>query len=166
MADLRAIVSSLGHTEVSTYIQTGNVLFTPATDDAAVLGHELEQAISDALGIRPPVIVLTRDELAAVVSGTPFPQEQALKRVHVVFLPAEPGPEAAAAVADAERAAAAAGSQDRAVLADRVLYLHTPDGFGRSGLARSLLLNRKSPVAKGTARNFATVTKLAELCGG
>src|SRR5947209_19815508 len=103
MADLRAIVSSLGHTAVSTYIQTGNVLFSPAKDDAAELDveRELEQAISDALGIRPPVIVISRDELAGVVSGTPFPDEQVLKRVHVVFLPAEPGREVAGAVADA-----------------------------------------------------------------
>ena len=28
MADLRAVVASLGHTAVSTYIQSGNVLFT------------------------------------------------------------------------------------------------------------------------------------------
>jgi uncharacterized protein (DUF1697 family) len=29
MADLRQVVISLGHTDVTTYIQSGNVLFTP-----------------------------------------------------------------------------------------------------------------------------------------
>jgi uncharacterized protein (DUF1697 family) len=163
MAELRAIVQALGHAEVSTYIQTGNVLFTPASGDPCALARDLEQAISNALGIRPPVIVITRKELGQVVSGTPFPDEQVQQRVHVVFLPAAPGPGAADAVAEAERAAAAGGSRDRAVLTGRTLYLHTPDGFGRSGLVRALLLNRRSPVADGTARNFATVTKLLEL---
>ena len=30
MADLRAAVESLGHTDVETYLQSGNVVFTPA----------------------------------------------------------------------------------------------------------------------------------------
>jgi hypothetical protein len=40
-----------------------------------------------------------------------------------------------------------------------------PDGFGTSELARDLLLNRRgNPLATATARNWATITKLAALC--
>jgi uncharacterized protein (DUF1697 family) len=68
-------------------------------------------------------------------------------------------------VAQATELAARRGSRDEASIIGRTLYLHTPDGFGTSDLARELLLNRRSnPLATATARNWATVTKLAALC--
>ena len=42
MADLREVVTSLGHTGVTTYIQSGNVLFTAAERGNAELAAELE----------------------------------------------------------------------------------------------------------------------------
>src|SRR5436190_5014993 len=55
MADLRDVVASLGHTGVSTYIQSGNVLFTArggAGQDSAALAADLERAIEQAFGLR------------------------------------------------------------------------------------------------------------------
>src|SRR6516225_4776372 len=60
MAELREVVTSLGHADVMTYIQSGNVLFTPRrTDggpadrtDTASLATELERAIADGIGVR------------------------------------------------------------------------------------------------------------------
>ena len=46
------------------------------------------------------------------------------------------------------------------------LFVHTPDGFGRSELALYLLGRSASPTAAGTARNWSTVTKLLALCDG
>lgn len=165
MARLRAIVDALGHRDVSTYIQTGNVLFTTSRTDAAALARELEAAIAAGLGVRTSVVVLTRPELAEAVGANPYAAEPNLRFVHGVFLPADPGQEAAHAVRAAVAAAAELGGADQATLLGRTLYLHTPDGFGNSALARSLLLKRASPVAAGTARNWATVTKLLALCG-
>jgi uncharacterized protein (DUF1697 family) len=45
------------------------------------------------------------------------------------------------------------------------VYLHTPGGFGRSELSLFLLGRSASPLATGTARNWATVTKLLALSG-
>ena len=47
-----------------------------------------------------------------------------------------------------------------------MLYLHTPDGFGRSELAAELSKGAKRNPAEGTARNWATVTKLLAMCEG
>ena len=43
-------------------------------------------------------------------------------------------------------------------------YLHTPDGFGTSELAKTITSGRSNPLADGTARNWATVTALLALC--
>src|ERR1700734_1790901 len=89
MADLRKVVTSLGHTGVSTYIQTGNVLFDAAGEgkpDTVKLAAELEAAIEDRFGIWASVVVLTAGELAGVLAGNPFADEPNPKLVHVVFM--------------------------------------------------------------------------------
>jgi uncharacterized protein (DUF1697 family) len=173
MAKLRAVVESLGHTDVATYIQSGNVIFTAkggagrAGRGTAALAAELEGAVAAGTGVAARVIVLSRAELARVVRDNPYPEERNPRAVHAVFLSGRPGADLAVAVAAAQEKAAAKGSRDTARLVGRTLYLHTPDGFGRSDLAAQLVAaasGAKATVA-GTARNWATVTKLLAMCG-
>ncbi len=166
MAELRRVISELGHDDVTTYIQTGNILFRPESPDApaAALAAQIEAAIERSFGLHSTVIVLSRDDLAGVVSANPYPDAAEPRFVHVVFLPGDPDDSVAPRVAELVAKAAAAGGRDLATLRGRALYLHTPDGFGRSDLARSVLLARGGPVAHGTARNWSTVTKLLALC--
>ena len=163
MPALRALVASLGHTDVATYIASGNVVFTPA-DAAAPLAADLERAIAAELGVTCRVVVLTCAELARAVAADPYPDEPDPRKVHAFFLTGEPGPQMHAHVAQAQERAAAKGSRDEAAIVGRVLYLHTPDGFGRSELAAELSRGGKRNAAEGTARNRATVTKLLALC--
>jgi uncharacterized protein (DUF1697 family) len=166
MADLRTVLGSLGYADVSTYIQSGNALFSTDGTDPATLAADIEAALGKQLGMRPRVLVLTRDELAQVLRDNPYREETNPKAVHAVFLGAEPGPEQLAAVAEAEQKAAGKGGRDTARYVGRVLFLHTPDGFGRSELAVQLARRAGPMSAKGagTARNWATVTKLLQLC--
>ena len=168
MADLRALVAGLGHEDVSTYIQSGNVLFTapPGAPGTPAIADEMASAFAAKLGVAPAVVVVTRDELAAVVDANPFPEEANHKCVHAVFRSGPASQDLLDRIAAAESAVAAKGSRDSAVSIGRTLYLHTPDGFGRSDLAVALTRLVASPEAgSGTARNWATVLKLLELCG-
>ena len=161
MPALRTLVESLGHTEVATYIASGNVVFT-ATGTTAKLADELEKAIADELGVTCRVVVLTAGELAKAAAANPYADEQDPKRVHAIFLT---GPAGAAARERLDQARAKVGDKvgrDEAEIVGRVLYLHTPDGFGRSELAK--VLSRPGGAAEGTARNWATVTKLLAMC--
>ena len=167
MPALRELVVSLGHQDVATYIQSGNVVLTPrAGTGEGSLVTELEEAIAGSLGVRCRVVVVSREELARVIRDTPYPDEANPRAVHALFLPEAPAPDAAERTAAAQRQAAAKGSRDTATLVGRVLYLHTPEGFGRSELAVQLgrAGGLMAPAAGGTARNWATVTKLLELC--
>ena len=170
MADLREVVTSLGHTGVTTYIQSGNVLFSTAETDTAKLAAALEAAIEDRFGIWASVVVLSREELAEVLASNPYPDEPNPKLVHVVFLNGKPPNDLLDRIAAAESAAAAKGSRDTAQAAGRVLFLHTPDGFGTSELAQALFRiigvpgKQKKPGPAATARNWATATKLLSLC--
>jgi uncharacterized protein (DUF1697 family) len=164
MADLRKLVTSLGHAEVSTYIQTGNIVLTPSHDDAAALAAELESAIAESFGVRTALAVLSRAELADVIAANPYPDEPNPRYVHGVFLMSDPDDALRAQVAEAVAQGAAKGSKDEATVIGRTVYLHTPNGFGTSDLARSLLTKRSKVAAAGTARNWATITKLLALC--
>jgi uncharacterized protein (DUF1697 family) len=175
MAELRGILTSLGHADVMTYIQSGNVLFTPRRTGSAAevpaytaaLAGELERAIADGIGVLARAVVLPREELARCLRDNPYPGEANPKLLHGVFLPEMPGPALAAWLADAERQVRAKGSRDAAQVRARTVYLHTPDGYPGSELRRVLARAggpTSAPVG-GTARNWATVTRLAELCG-
>jgi uncharacterized protein (DUF1697 family) len=166
MADLRDVVASLGHADVATYIQSGNVVFSSDEADTARLAADLERAVAGTLGVQAGVVVLSRDELAQVARDNPYTGEPNPKFVHVIFLPAGPEPGHAGRLAEAERQAAQKGSRDTVTLVGRAVFLHTPDGYGTSELAK-LLGRAGGPMSArgaGTARNWATVTKLLELC--
>jgi uncharacterized protein (DUF1697 family) len=147
MADLRELVASLGYQDVATYVQSGNVVFSAETVDAGAL----EAAIEDRLGVSSTVVVLSREELERVVADNPFADVTEGKQLHVVFTGGEPD----GAVVDA--AVAKVGGDDEARIVGGTLYLHTPNGIGRSKLAAELA--RRGP-DDGTARNWTTVTKL------
>lgn len=159
MADLREVVTSLGHTDVATYIQSGNVVFTSRDADTAALAASLEKGIAENLGVRPRVVVLSRRELAQVIADNPFPDESNSKCLHAVISVDAFGPDEVRGVANALKQARQRGSQDEARVVGRTLYLRTPDGLARSELAAQLA----RPGAKATARNWATVSKLMAL---
>jgi len=170
MADLREVVAALGHTGVTTYIQSGNVLFSTADTENSKLAAALESAVEDRFGLWSSVVVLSRDELAGVLAACPYQDEPNPRLVHVVFLNAEPRPDLLGRIETAASAAAAKGSRDAVQAAGRALYVHTPDGFGKSELAQNLFRivtppsEQKKQALAATARNWATATKLLSLC--
>lgn len=165
MADLRRVVASLGHQDVETYVQSGNVVFgaaDPSRGDAD-LAAELRAAIARDLGLDVPVVVVSREELHDSVVNNPFPDETNPKLLHAVYSVTEdPADEQAEQAALAR--ARAKGSPDDARRIGPVLYLHTPNGMGRSVLAAELTRGGKNaPSNAGTARNWATVLALDSL---
>jgi uncharacterized protein (DUF1697 family) len=87
MGDLRACVEDLGHADVSTYIASGNVLFSSRARSAASLEGPLEQAIEQRFALAIRVFVRSARELAATVAAIPahWPGNAEL-RVNVIFL--------------------------------------------------------------------------------
>ena len=152
MSELRMLFESLGHSDVSTFIQSGNVLFTSRT---RVDPADLERAMADRFAIVIPVVLRTHHELEAVMGRNPFGHVDASK-LHVGFMAAKPS---AAVVAGID---AASFHPDRLAIRDREMYLHLPNGMSGSKLPAHLERQLKIPV---TFRNWSTVTKLCELSG-
>ena len=158
MPDLQALFSGLGLTDVATYIQSGNVVFT-STAKAATLVPAIEQRIASEFGLDVPVQLRTKAEIGKVIAGNPFLRGRAeLAKLHVTFLAAKP----AAALVRALRDYRA--PPDEFQVFGREVYLHCPGGYGKSKLDNSFWERRLSTAA--TTRNWTTVTKLFALAGG
>ncbi len=161
MKELRALVGSLGYGDVETYIQSGNVVFS-SDSDAEEIRLSMERVLAGGMGVACAVVVVTRDELAGVVAGNPFHVDDD-RRLHAVFRssPFEPGD--LQVVDRAVERARAKGSRDQVSVAGKTMYLWTPDGYGRSELAAQL---SRAAMAGGTARNWATVSRLMQMLDG
>ena len=146
MAELKALCEEAGFADVKTYIQSGNVLFRSPEPEASVL-KLLEEALAIKMGKSPGVLLRSRAELEAVAEGSPFPHAKP-NYLLVNFLP-EPAP------ANALDTLVAPGGEE-VHIAGKEIYIHYPDGSGRSKL--------KLPALKaGTSRNLNTVRKLVEM---
>lgn len=90
MADLKVLYSSLGFTNVVTYIQSGNVLFECATQNPTNLSEMIEQAIFENYGFEVPVLVLTPQKMAGILAQNPFGAEIPIEKLHVTFISQPP----------------------------------------------------------------------------
>ncbi|WP_030672519.1 DUF1697 domain-containing protein [Streptomyces rimosus] len=157
MARQRELFAALGHRDVTVLLQTGNIVFADPGTPPGETARRIEAGIAEELGFPVPVVVRTRDELAAAVAANPFPQAEAEpKTLHVTFLsdtPADPSP--------LKQLDSDAYAPDRLRLIGRELYMWCPNGVGRSKLADAVSRARLGVTA--TARNWNTVTKLLTL---
>ncbi|MGW3338060.1 DUF1697 domain-containing protein [Streptomyces sp. NPDC001009] len=160
MAELRTLLTGLGHDEVRTHLQSGQAVFTASQSDEGILAGELSAAIEKRFGFPVDVIVRDHAYLTAVADACPFPAaELEAKQLHVTYF---------SAPVDAERFAGidtAARLPEEFRLGDRCLYLYAPDGLGRSKLGEELARPRVTGGLVATTRNWNTVRKLVELTG-
>ena len=150
MPKLREVLEDAGYDDVQTYVQSGNVVLS-TSKSAKQTSRAVEKLIKQQFRIDVPVVARTKGELASVVKGNPL---EASRRTRSVIrsrssrLPRTPSSSASSTSWRRGRAARAFG---------REIYAWHP-----SGIARSKMWNELAK-ARGTSRNWTTVTKLLEL---
>ena len=155
MADLKAVFAEAGGQDVTTYIQSGNVVFTHRSRSPKKLAADLEERVEATTGLAVPVYLRSAREWEDVIAANPFPDVDPAT-LHVAFLEGEPTP---GSVDSIDRAGFA---PEEFELVGREVYLHRPNGMARTKLPHALeALGRPM-----TVRNWRTVTKLAELAAG
>jgi uncharacterized protein (DUF1697 family) len=156
MPRLRAVFEDLGHDRVSTYLQSGNVVFRSRSRGSASVRAELERAVAAALGLQVVVIVRTAAELDTVVDRNPFRRSRGGdQQLHVAFLSDRPSRRLVAQL-DPRRS-----PPDEFAVVDRQVYLRCPNGMGRTKLTNDYLERQLETSA--TVRSWRTVTELARL---
>ena len=156
MADLRAVLAGLGYSDVSTYLQSGNAIFTSPEDHPEALEREIRREIERTLGLDVPVLIRTPQELASVVAGHPFPHALAQPaRYYVTFLSAPADPAATATLDPAQF------TPEEFRVGDRAVYVWLPEGAQRAQLSNAFWERIFGVTA--TSRNWNTVTSLLDL---
>ncbi len=158
MADLKVLYEGLHFKEVSTYIQSGNVVFKTATKLPDIkLAQKIEQAIYGKYNFEVPVIIRSKEEIGKIIATNPFVKEKNidLKKLHVTFLSEFPKKENIEIVNKSDF------SPDQFIIEGKEIYLHTPCGYGNTKLSNTFF--EKKLKTKATTRNWNTVNKLSEM---
>jgi uncharacterized protein (DUF1697 family) len=159
MARLRRLMIDLGYTDVQTYLQSGNAVFSCPSASASRAAGQLESGVEAEFGFPCRVITRRAAELDAAISDDPLVHLLGDPARHLIgFLSDRPQPEGVA------RLAAADYGDDRVEVVNRHVYLWCPQGISQSPLGK-LNFDRILGVAV-TIRNWRTVTKLAALAAG
>jgi len=157
MTDLRDLVAGMGFEDVQSVLQSGNLVFRGDGKGGAKLERALEAEAKKRLGLQTDFFVRSAAEWEDVLADNPFHDEARRDpaRLVAVFLKEAP----AGAAVKALQAAITGREVVRA--SGRQAYIVYPDGQGRSKLTNAVLEKRLG--TRGTARNWNTVLRLAEL---
>ncbi len=156
MDELRGSFDGLGYSGVSTYIQTGNVLFSTGAKNEAGIAGAIEQRLAEDFGDSPAVLVRSIPELLRVGSASPYAKAGAdPSRHHVTFLATLPS------TAALDAFVLPPSGRDELVVDGREVYVSTPDGYAGTKYTGTFLERRLGVVS--TTRNWNTVTKLCDL---
>jgi uncharacterized protein (DUF1697 family) len=157
MPALKACFEAQGHGDVTTYIQSGNVLFTSDCSNQRTLVHQIEQALSKTFAYRSRVVVRSFREMKGIVDGAPrgFGARPAAYRYDVIFLkdPLTAG--------EAMKIVTARPGVDRASAGDGVLYFSRL--ISRASQSHLTRVVGKPEYQNMTIRNWNTTGKLLEL---
>jgi uncharacterized protein (DUF1697 family) len=154
---LTELCEGLGHTGVRTLLQSGNVVFRSRSAASAPMAKRLQDAIEKRCGFRPAIFLRSLAEISEAIAANPFPDAARDDPGHllILFLDGTPPAGADAALSGFK------GGPERVKLEGRNLYLHYPAGSGTSKLTNAVI--EKAIGTPGTARNWNTLNKLAEL---
>ena len=155
MADLRDVVAGLGYGDVTTLLNSGNVVFSAPGVKATEAAQRIEKGLVAKLRIESRVTVLTAKEMRAAIDDNPF---AAIATEPSRFLVAVPSTKS-----DLEKLrphVAKDWSPECFALGSRVAYMWCPGGILESGVNVIVSKTLRDAV---TVRNWATMSKLQAL---
>ena len=156
MKQLVEVFVDAGCSDVRTYIQSGNVVFSLGPALAESISARLATAIAERFGYEIPVLLRTAEQLRDVIRGNPFleaaiPEDE----LHVLFLSGLPDP-TRVDVLDPDRS-----RPDAFAVRGQEVYLWLPNGVARTRLTNDYFDSKLATISTG--RNWRTVAKLFEL---
>lgn len=157
MADLKSMFEKMNFSNVSTYIQSGNVFFDANKNiDNALLEKDIEKSIFDEFGFDVPVIVRTPQEIETAISRNPFYKEDAdIVHLHLTFLNERPSAE------DQQKAESYNYEPDKFEVKGKDVFVYCEGKYHQSKLTNNFF--EKKLKVKATTRNWKTILKFVEL---
>ena len=157
MNDLKSLYESIGLDGVSTYIQSGNVVFNSDEKNKNKIAELITDSIKLKYGFDVKVLIRTKNELAKITKQNPFLKNEGVdvKRLYVTFLERKPDAKLINNLATDKE------TIDSYKVIGMEVYLHVPGGFGRTIYSNNYI--EKKLALKATTRNWKTVNKLLQI---
>jgi len=156
MSDLKKIFENMNFINVTTYIQSGNVVFKTDTELADIeLAKSIESVIYKHYDFNVPVIIRNSEEFRKIVETNPFLKEKNInpEKLHVTFLSEN--------AANNNLIEAFDYSPDRFTIIEKEVFLYIPESYGETKLSNKFFESKLKVTA--TTRNWKTVNKLNEI---
>ena len=153
MDALRKMYEKLCFDNITTYIQSGNIVFRSVETKPEKLEKEISNQIKKDFGFDVPVIVLTVDNLQRIVDDSPFSQDQNFS--HITFLTSKPEKYDLKAIEEKKLGG------EEVYITEKAVYLYCPNGYGRTKLNNTFLETKLKVGA--TTRNLKTAAKLLQI---
>jgi uncharacterized protein (DUF1697 family) len=158
MTDLSALYIGLGLNDSETYIQSGNVIFSGASDlRPSSLSIKIETAILERFNYAVPVMIRTNQELRDLFSANPFLDDPNFdpSKMAVILLHEAPSDVQIQKVSDIDY------PPDKFKITGREIFIYCPNGFGRTKLYTNFFEKKMGVI--GTARNWKTITTILSI---
>ncbi|GHB76413.1 hypothetical protein GCM10008107_27400 [Psychrosphaera saromensis] len=153
MKTLVPLLIASGYQDISTYIQTGNIVLTSNSDSSPE--QDIKALITEQFGFTPNIFVIAASEFSESVANNPY-QDFEGKFVHFYFCQQ-------AVELQMDNLTKWLSSTETYQVNNNVFYLHAPDGIGRSKLVANIESCLGQPA---TGRNLNTVNKITTMIGG
>lgn len=154
MATLKDVLIENGFKNVTTYIQSGNIILSSDLQKEGI-ATKVQQLIYDHFQLQIAVFCLNLQEMETALQNNPFTENIEPNKLFFTFLNEEP---AADLLADLEKIDFAT---DQFKVIDKVLYFYLPNGMSNSKLNNNFFEKKLKVTATG--RNLNTLHKLIDL---
>jgi uncharacterized protein (DUF1697 family) len=157
MDALKRSYESLGYQQVTSYVQSGNVIFDSAEAEQHVIAQKISVVIKRDFGFDVPVIVLSLSQLGQIIDQCPWQIVSGKDPAHfyITFLAAMVQQYDPAAITDKKQ------DGEEISFAERAVYLYCPNGYGNTKLHNSFLESKLKVGA--TTRNWKTSNALLRI---
>lgn len=154
MDALRKLYEDLGFESVTTYVQSGNVIFKGDYLELNNLEQKISKQIEKAFGLEVPIIVLTVDKLKQIIDNNPFQNDPNKKYsyLHVTFLSSNPDYYEKETIENKKQ------DKEEISFSENAIYLYCPKGYGRTKLTNNFLEAKLRVMT--TTRNWKTINEL------
>nr|WP_321411021.1 DUF1697 domain-containing protein [uncultured Carboxylicivirga sp.] len=155
MADLKSLFENNGFINVTTYIQSGNIIF-----QSDLKSEELELFLEDQIlkefGFDVPVIIRNIEQLQKIITNNPYyTSPNDILNLHLTFLKSEPDPEVKRSIESED------SSPDKFSVIGKEAFIYCEGKYHQSKLTNDFF--EKKLKVGATTRNWKTVLKVMEL---
>ncbi len=154
MDALKTMLTLPGIKNISTYIQSGNVVFD-STAEKDVLEQKIEKKLLATLGYEVKTIIKTLPDMEFIIKNNPFKKYDEDMGLHVSFLSGVPEADAVKELLLLQN-----DNEQFRVSGTEAYLLVKTGAYGKTKFSNTFL--EKKLKIKATTRNWATVNKMLE----